>query len=600
MTKIIDRNNIDFLVFDVFKLRELLGRGRYADHDTESITSVLDLAEQIATNDLWPHLSKSDREEPVLKNGTVRIIDQAISALGVLRDAGFFSARFDTKLGGMQLPVVINNACNGMFKGANIGTMSYMGLTQAAAGLLNTYGTTDLKVRFMMPLLQGKFFGTMCLSEPNVGSSLGDIITKATPQSDGSYFVTGSKMWISGGDHNAAENIIHLVLARTPGSVNGVKGLSLFAVPKIKVNNDGSLGDNNGVSVAGLNHKMGYRGTSNCLLNFGEITDCQGHLVGELGKGLLAMFHMMNESRISVGIGGAMLANVAYRVALNYAKERKQGRKLDDKNSSNKPVAIIEHGDVRRMLMRQKALSEGAVALCLYSGMLVDLEILSADKIERQRYTDMLEVFTPIVKAWSTEFGVQANKLAIQVMGGYGYTRDFPVEQLYRDNRLNMIHEGTNGIQALDLLGRKLVMDEGRALKTFAAEIRADLASLNETTNLRPFIDKLTNILTNVEEWLTQVRSMLQSGEKSGVLTNAMPFLHAFGHLAVGWLWIKQSSIASNLLDKSSPRQSDSFLQGKITTCQYFFEYEIPEAEAWLKVVKTNPGAVLGMAEDSF
>ncbi len=600
MSTIIDRNNIDFLVFDVFKLNELLGSGHYADHDIVSITSVLDLAEQIAVSDLWPHFAKSDREEPVLENGSVKIIDEAVSALGVLRDAGFFSAHANTILGGMQLPVVINNACNGMFKGANVSTQSYMGLTRAAANLLNAYGSTELKQRYMMPLLRGQFFGTMCLSEPDVGSSLADIKTKATPQIDGSYFMTGSKMWISGGDHNAAINIVHLVLARTPGAVVGVKGLSLFAVPKIRVNDDGSLGDHNGINVAGLNHKMGYRGTSNCLLNFGESTACQGHLVGELGKGLLAMFHMMNESRISVGTSAAMLSNVAYRLAVNYAKERKQGRRLDDKNPSEKPVEIIQHGDVRRMLMRQKVLSEGAVALCLYAGTLVDREVLSTDDAERQRYADMLDVFTPIVKAWSSEFGLEANKLAIQVMGGYGYTRDFPVEQLYRDNRLNMIHEGTNGIQALDLLGRKLVMDEGRALNTFASEIRRDLSALENCVELKAFAEKLICILAEVENWVTKVDAALQQGKKSSVLTNAMPFLHAFGHFAVGWLWIRQSSTATELLESENPKINKAFLQGKIAACRYFFEYEIPEAEAWLRIAKVDPESVLGMPEDGF
>jgi butyryl-CoA dehydrogenase len=599
MSDIIDRNNIDFLIFDVFKLKELLGNRRYSDHDPESIASVLDLAETIAINDLWSHCAKSDREEPVFEDGQVKIIDEAVSALEVLRDAGFFAAHVEADLGGMQLPVVINHACNGMFKGANVGTQSYMGLTRAAANLLNTYGGDALKKRFMYPMLQGKYFGTMCLSEPDVGSSLADIRTKAFPQDD-TYLITGSKMWISGGDHNAAENIIHLVLARTPDAEVGVKGLSLFAVPKIRVNDDGSLGSHNGVSVAGLNHKMGYRGTSNCLLNFGDSGSSQGYLVGELGKGLLAMFHMMNESRISVGIGAAMLSNVAYRLAVNYAKERKQGRRLDNSNPSDKPVSIIEHGDVRRMLMRQKVLSEGAVALCLYAGTLLDRQLLAENEDKQQHYSDLLEVFTPIVKAWSSEFGLEANKLAIQVMGGYGYTRDFPVEQLYRDNRLNMIHEGTNGIQALDLLGRKLVMNNGRALNTFASEMRADLTTLVGFPVLRAYAEKLISILIEMESWIEEVSSRLAKGEKASALTNATPFLHAFGHLVVGWLWVRQSKTALELLKSAEPQRGKLFLQGKVSACQYYFEYEIPEAEAWLQIAQTNPSVLLEMHEDGF
>ena len=479
VSALFNRSTIDFLLFEVLQIEASCGRGRYEDHDRESLTAVLDLAEKISVDHLWTHATKSDTDEPYLKEGQVHVLPEAIEALGVLKEAGFFSAHADYERGGMQLPVSVNNACNGMIKAGNVGTHGFMSLTRAAANLLNAHGTETQKKRLMQPMLDGEFFGTMCLSEPDVGSSLGDLRTQAEPNRDGTYSIKGNKMWISGGDHDAAGNIVHLVLARLPEAPKGVKGISLFAVPKFRVNDDGSAGEWNGVSVAGLNHKMGYRGISNCLLNFGETSPSIGTLVGEPHRGLIAMFHMMNEARISVGIGAAMLGAVGYHLSLAYAKERKQGRQLSEKNLDSAPVAIINHPDVRRMLIKQKAYVEGSIAVCLYAGSLVDRIEVADDKADVQRLSDLLSVLTPIVKAWPSEFALEANKLAIQVLGGAGYTRDFPLERLYRDNRLNLIHEGTNGIQALDLLGRKALMNDSRAFTALEAEIRATCESVD-------------------------------------------------------------------------------------------------------------------------
>ena len=598
--QIIDRHTLDFLLFDVLNVEHILGKGRYEDHEVESISSVMDLAQKIAENDLWTHAEKSDAEEPYLDGDQVKIVPEAIAGLRVMRDAGFFAAHCDYELGGMQLPVVITHVCNGMLKGANIGTQSYMGLTRSAANALNAHASDDIKQRYMMPMLEGRFFGTMCLSEPDVGSSLADIRTQAIPQEDGNYSIIGNKMWISGGDHEAAENIVHLVLARAPDASPGVKGLSLFAVPKFKVKDDGSLGDKNGVAVAGVNHKMGYRGTSNCLLSFGEKEPAIGQLVGEPGCGLFAMFLMMNEARISVGIGAAMLANVAYRIAVDYAKERKQGRPLADPDPRKNPVPIIEHPDVRRMLLKQKAFSEGAIALCLYAGMLVDYETLAGDKEERQHYSDLLDVLTPVVKAWPAEFGLEANKLAIQVLGGYGYARDFPVERLYRDNRLNSIHEGTNGIQALDLLGRKLVMNDGRGLTALANEIRTSIDGLRAEAKVQSYSDTLLFLLKKLEVRAQQTSSLLAQGERVAALANASPYLNAFGHMVIGWLWLQQAVQALKALNSLEEGDEASFMRGKVSACQYFFEYELPEAEVWLQVSTNSPDVLVNLSEAGF
>jgi butyryl-CoA dehydrogenase len=477
----------------------------------------------------------------------------------------------------MQLPVVVNHACNGMMKGANVGTHSYMSLTRAAGNLLAAHGTEAQKRKYLVPMLEGRFFGTMCLSEPDAGSSLSDLRTRAVPRADGTYAISGTKMWISGGDHDAADNIVHLVLARLPDAPLGVRGISLFAVPKYLVNDDGSIGARNGVEVAGLNHKMGYRGTSNCLLAFGENTPAIGTLVGQEHNGLAAMFHMMNEARISVGLGGAMLASVAYRFALNYAKERRQGRRLEHRDPASPQVHLIEHLDVRRMLLRQKALSEGGIALCLYAGTLVDRARLADTEEGRAHLDALLDLLTPVVKAWPSEFGLAANQDAIQVLGGYGYSREFPVERLYRDNRLNMIHEGTNGIQALDLLGRKVLGRGGANLSTFFEEVQRTIAPMQADESLGPLCQNLCRVMKQIEETAQEVEANMERVGKSRGLGNASAFLNAFGHFVVAWLWLRAAKAARAV------KGDASFQAGKLAACQYFFDYELPQAEVWLR-----------------
>jgi butyryl-CoA dehydrogenase len=582
MTSLIDRTTIDFLLFDVFDAEALCIQGLYEEHDRTSLNAVLDLAQSISENHLWTHAVLSDTQEPALVDGEVHILPEAKEALGVLREAGFFSAHASFDRGGMQLPVVINHACNGMMKGTNVGTHAYMSLTRAAGNLLAAHGTDDQKRRYLNPMLEGRFFGTMCLSEPDAGSSLSDLRTRATPQANGTYTITGTKMWISGGDHDAAENIVHLVLARLPDAPLGVRGISLFAVPKYLVEDDGRIGARNGVSVGGLNHKMGYRGTSNCLLAFGEDTPAIGTLVGTQNNGLATMFHMMNEARISVGIGGAMLASVAYRYALNYAKERRQGRTLDERDPATPQVHLVDHLDVRRMLLRQKALSEGGIALCLYAGMLVDRRRLSSDAAESAQLDALLDLLTPVVKAWPSQFGLEANCDAIQVLGGYGYSREFPVERLYRDNRLNMIHEGTNGIQALDLLGRKVLGRGCANLSVFFDEVDRTTAGLHGDQTLGPLCAQLSMVKEQVEETAQAVDAHVAAVGKTRALGNASAFLSAFGHYAVAWLWLRTAHAAG------AAQVDDTFREGKLAACRYFFEYELPQTEVWLRTARTE------------
>ncbi|MEO8039987.1 MAG: acyl-CoA dehydrogenase family protein, partial [Betaproteobacteria bacterium] len=450
--RIISRRDLDFVLYELLDAGALTQRERYLDHSRDTFDAVIETAHRIAVELFAPHARAADENEPRFENGRVVMIPEVKRALEAFRAAGFISASFDAELGGMQLPVTVAQAAFAIFNGANIATAAYPFLTVANANLLSVFGTAEQKARYLPHLLSGRFFGTMCLSEPQAGSSLSDIVTRAEPQSDGSYRLFGQKMWISAGEHDLSENIVHLVLARIKGAPAGVKGISLFLVPKFLVADDGALGARNDVHLAGLNHKMGYRGTTNCVLNFGEQDGAAGSLVGEPNQGLACMFHMMNEARVGVGLGAVMLGYSGYLHALDYARDRAQGRPVLSKDPAKPPVKIMEHPDIRRMLLAQKAYVEGGLALCLYAASLVD-DLHSAPEPKTRRDAKLLlDVLTPIVKAWPSQWCLAANDLAIQVHGGYGYTREYPVERLYRDNRLNPIHEGTNGIQALDLL----------------------------------------------------------------------------------------------------------------------------------------------------
>ena len=477
----------------------------------------------------------------------------------------------------MQLPVTVAQACLAIFNAANVSTAAYPFLTIANANLIEAFGSPEQKAKYLPHLLSGRFFGTMCLSEPQAGSSLSDIRTRAEPQPDGSYRLFGNKMWISGGEHDLSENIIHLVLAKIAGGPAGVKGISLFIVPKYLVGDDGVLGPRNDVWLAGLNHKMGYRGTTNCVLNFGEKGGAVAYLVGQPHQGLTYMFHMMNEARVGVGLGAVMLGYSGYLHALAYARERPQGRSPAGKDAARPQVRIIEHADVRRMLLAQKAYVEGGLALCLYAARLVDDQHTGETEQVRQEARLLLEILTPIVKSWPSQWCLQANDLAIQVHGGYGYTREYPVEQLYRDNRLNPIHEGTHGIQALDLLGRKAGMQDGAALQLLMREVHATLRASQEcdSPELRGFAGDLAAAVDRIMETTRNLLCAAANGEVELALANASVYLEMAGHTVVAWIWLRQALVAVAKLPGAQGRERD-FYQGKLAACAYFYRWELP------------------------
>ena len=596
-SRIINRRDLDFQLFEVLNIEELTSRPRYAEHSKETFLAVLDTAQAIATEKFAPHNHKADANEPSFDGRRVSMIPEVAEALKAFCEAGFIAAAHDFELGGMQLPVTMTQAAFSLFKGANVGTAAYPFLTIANANVIHRFGSEAQKQKYLPALLAGRFFGTMALTEPQAGSSLSDITTSATPNGDGSYSISGNKIFISGGDHELSENIIHLVLARIPGGPPGVKGISLFIVPKFCVNEDGSVGAKNDVTLTGLIHKMGYRGTTSTMLAFGEQGACRGELVGEEHKGLTYMFHMMNEARIGVGMGAVMLGYRGYLASLDYAKERPQGRAPTNKNPAEPQLPIIEHADVRRMLLAQKAYVEGGYALCLYCARLVDETRVGGTEAASDAGL-LLDLLTPIAKSWPSQWCLEANSLAIQIHGGYGYTREYPVEQFYRDNRLNPIHEGTHGIQALDLLGRKAVMNKGAAMKLFATEVRKSIADTQGDPTLTTYAIELEAALNEVAASL-QVLAPILASNPTLALSNAVLFLEAFGHTVIAWIWLRQAVAAQRGLQQGIPADA-AFYRGKLAACRWFYRWELPKVRQWHELLRSLDDTTLTMPPENF
>ena len=604
-SKILSRRDLDFLLYEWLQVEQLTARSRYADHSRETFDAAIDTCEQIANDLFAPHNKKSDQHEPHFDGERVQMIPEVKAALDVFSTAGLMAAGQDFELGGMQLPVVVEKAGFAYFKGANVGTSSYPFLTIGNANTLMKCGTPEQIETFVKPMLAGRFFGTMCLSEPQAGSSLSDIVTRAEPQEDGTYRLTGNKMWISAGEHELSENIVHLVLAKVPGPdgklIPGVKGISLFIVPKKLVNPDGSLGERNDVVLAGLNHKMGYRGTTNCLLNFGEgkfrpggRAGAVGYLVGEVHRGLANMFHMMNEARIGVGLGAVMLGYSGYLHALDYARSRPQGRHPLNKDPAQPQLPIIEHTDVRRMLLAQKSYVEGGLALALYCAKLVDDERTDPSPDARHKATLLLDILTPIAKSWPSQWCLEANNLAIQVHGGYGYTREYNVEQFYRDNRLNPIHEGTHGIQGLDLLGRKVVMQDGAAFGALRSEMARTIEKAGSHPALKAYAVALQAALARMREVTATLHAV---GDLNRTLANASLYLEAFGHMVLAWIWLEQALLC---VDKEGSEHDADFYRGKLQACAYFFKWELPKIDTQLRLLESIDTTTLDMQDGWF
>ncbi|MDP3924666.1 MAG: acyl-CoA dehydrogenase [Hydrogenophaga sp.] len=604
------RPTIDFLLHNWLGVESLNQRERFADHSRETFDAVLDTCERIAREKYAPFNRLVDTQEPHFDGEQVTLPQATHDAHKAYAESGMLSAAQDYDVGGMQLPYTVEAASNAFFAMASVSMGSGM-LTTGNANLLMKHGTEAQKRVFALNEFNGRFSGTMCLSEPQAGSSLSDVVTRAVPDGEGfeadplgpRYRLKGNKMWISAGEHELTENIIHLVLAKIPDEhgqlVPGVKGISLFIVPKKLVDTEGTLtGERNDVALAGLNHKCGWRGTTNTLLNFGEgkypvkgEAGAVGYRVGQPGRGLQCKFHMMNEARIGVGMAATMLGMAGYHASLDYAKNRPQGRPISSggKDAAAPQVRIIEHADVKRMLLAQKSYCEGALALELYCARLVDeMHTATPDVADDARL--LLEVLTPIAKSWPSEWCLEANSLAIQVHGGYGYTRDFPVEQYWRDNRLNMIHEGTHGIQAMDLLGRKVLMENGKGLQLLAGRINATIERAIQQPELAAHANALGAALAQVG---AATKAAWATGNPQDALANAVPYMQAFGHTVLAWIWLDVALAAHAAAD--TPGRT-----GRLGAMRFFFHYELPKIGAWLQVVSHRDPTCANLPEEAF
>ncbi len=607
------RPTLDFLLYQWLGAETLSARPRFADHSRETFDAVFDTCERIAREKYAPFNRTVDTQEPHFDGEKVTLPQATYDAQKAYAASGMLSAAQDYDAGGMQLPYTVEAAANAFFAMASVSIGSGM-LTTGNANLLMVHGTEAQKEVFAKNEFAGRFSGTMCLSEPQAGSSLSDVTTRAVPDGDGfeadplgaRYRLKGNKMWISAGEHELTENIIHLVLAKIPGPdgklIPGTRGISLFIVPKKLVDTAGQLtGVRNDVALAGLNHKLGWRGTTNTLLNFGEgkypvagQAGAVGYLVGKPHEGLRCMFHMMNEARIGVGMAATMLGLAGYYASLDYAKNRPQGRAMgpSGKDAAAPQIRIIEHADVKRMLLAQKSYCEGALALELYCARLVD-EHHTATPEAADDARMLLEVLTPIAKSWPSEWCLEANSLAIQVHGGYGYTRDFPVEQYWRDNRLNMIHEGTHGIQALDLLGRKVLMEQGRGLSLLAARINSTIEHAIEVPELAAHANALGKALQHIG---SATKAAWATGNPTDALANAVPYMQAFGHTVLAWIWL---DVALAVLRADEAKSAPSSA-GKIAAMTYFYHYELPKIDAWLQVVASRDLTCADLPEEAF
>ncbi|MEW5810407.1 MAG: acyl-CoA dehydrogenase [Actinomycetota bacterium] len=594
---ILSRRDVDFLLFEWLQVDSLTKLPRFAEHSHETMSAVLDLSEALAEQYFAPHNKKADTTEPTFDGTKVTVIDDVRDALHAAAEAGLIGMSLDEEHGGLQLPHTVAQACGAWLAAANVSTFGYLMLTNANANLLAQFASDEQRATWLAPMISGRFSGTMALSETQAGSSLADVTTRAEEQPDGTYRLFGTKMWISGAEHELTDNIVNLVLAKIPGGPPGTKGISLFIVPKFLPGAGGQVGERNDIAISGLNHKMGQRGITNTVLNLGDgsyqpggTAGAVGYLVGEPHRGIVYMFHMMNEARLGVGISAVALGYTGYLKSVKYAREREQGRPMTVKDPTTPQVPIIEHADVKRMLLAQKAYAEGGLALALYCARLIDTQAGSETDGERQAAGHLLDILTPVAKSWPSQWCLAANDLAIQVHGGYGYTREYDVEQHYRDNRLNAIHEGTHGIQSLDLLGRKVSQHGGASV----AELHKALTGTTDDARARggesaDLAGQLADVWQRVVDVTTALRDL---PDREGAMANSAVYLEVMGHVVIAWMWLEQYMAAGD--------RDDDFYRGKRQAARYFFTYELPRTAAQLDLLESLDRTTIDMRPEWF
>jgi butyryl-CoA dehydrogenase len=598
MGKLTSERNLRFVLYEVFDAPCLLQYPYYEQHSKESFDMLLETSLKMAEDLLRPAFTEMDQNPPQLAGDAVKVHPVVSKFMRECGEGGWISSTAREEHGGFQLPIMIGMVPRFVFAAANYSCSVYPMLTSGAAHLITSFGSQELIDTYVPKMFAGEWQGTMALTESQAGSSLADVATTAKPTDQGYYEIRGQKVFISASDHDAVDNVVHLMLARIEGAPKGVKGISLFVVPKRRLDEDQQLVPND-VTVTGIYHKLGYRGSPILQLNLGENNDCRAYLVGEPHKGLAYMFQMMNEARIDVGLGATAIASAAYYASLEYAGERPQGRKLGAKDPALPQVPIIQHADVKRMLLFQRAIVEGSLSLLFQCGKYADLEIAMEGE-EKEKYGMLLDLLTPVAKSYPSEMAVLSVSQALQCLGGYGYCDEFPIEQHFRDARIHPIHEGTTGIHGITLLGRNIPMRKGRALQLYLGEVHSTISEAEKNKELRPYADSLRRDLEKLEEVTSHLLSIANEGDQETFLADSTLYLELFGIIAVAWQWLVQASVAVKALNRELSGADRNFYEGKLYTFQYFFSYELPKIEGLSQRLLQTDGLTVKMKESYF
>ncbi len=598
---IADRRDVDFVLHEQLNVGALSEHEKYAEFNKKTVDLIISEARNLAIKEILPTFKEGDDQGCRLENGQVFVPESFQRAYDLFVEGEWLAMPEDPEYGGQGMPRTVALAAGDYFNGANYSFMMYPGLTHGAALLVEAFGTERQKKRFLKNMFTGKWTGTMLLTEPEAGSDVGNLSTTAVKNEDGTYSITGNKIFISAGEHDMVENIVHPVLARIEGAPAGTKGISLFLVPKYRVNDDGSLGDFNDVVCTGIEHKMGINGNATCSLTLGGKGQCVGELLGEENKGMRAMFLMMNEARLLVGMQGFCCASPSYMNAVNYARERIQGKNLLQMMDPNAPsVAIIQHPDVRRMLISMKSYVEGMRSLLYYAGYLSDQIDVADDEAEKARLQGMVDLLIPICKGYVTDKAFEVCSTGVQVYGGYGFIKEYPQEQLLRDCRITMIYEGTNGIQAMDLLGRKLGMNKGKPIMDLMVEVQKTIAQAKAVDSLKDYATRVEKALNRLGEVAMHLGATAMSPKVMSAFAFAHPFMEAFGDVVMAWMLLWRGVIAATQLEKGAKKKDQAFYEGQMKSVQYFTQAVLPITMGKMDAIMTTCEASIEITEDAF
>ena len=603
MTQLIaDRKDVDFVLHEQLKVADLSKHEKYAEFNKKTIDLIISEARNLALKELLPIQSDGDREGARFESGNVTVPQSFHKAWDLFKEGEWLGLSEDPQWGGQGMPATLSLAANDYFIGANFAFMMYPGLTHGAGRLVQTFGTEKQKKLFLKKMFTGEWTGTMLLTEPEAGSDVGALTTAAVKNDDGTYSITGDKIFISSGEHDMAENIIHPVLARIEGAPEGTKGISMFLVPKIRVNDDGSLGEFNDVVCTGVEEKLGIHGNATCSLSLGSKGNCEGTLLGEENKGMRAMFQMMNEARLLVGLQGLACASSAYLYAVNYARERVQGRHLLKALEDDAPaVPIIKHPDIRRMLMTMKVYVEGMRSLLYYVGNCGDKFQISDKEEDKARYQGLIDLLIPIAKGYVTDKAFEVCSLGLQVYGGYGYIKEYPMEQLLRDCRITQIYEGTNGIQAMDLLGRKLGMNKGRPIMDLLGEIQQTITAAKSIPNLADAANKVEVAVNKLGEVALHIgQSGMSPDTRMKAFAHAYNFMEVSGDVIFAWLLLWRASLAAQNLENGAKKKDAAFYEGQLKSAEFFVHSILPITFGKMDVILTASDAAVDISEDAF